>query len=85
MCAVQVPLDSTQAGLQFAAGKLVLAVAAQVYTERMGHIKLSCEGGCTCDAVEYNLLHPFYRCRACHVCVSKPDLDELMWTAQAAC
>ena len=59
---LQVPLDATQAALQFPSGKMVVALAAQVYTERMGHIKLSCEGGCTCDATEYNLLHPFYRC-----------------------
>ena len=58
---MQVPLDATQAAVQFPTGKAVVAVAAQVYTERMGHIQLSCEGGCTCDAVQYNLLHPFYR------------------------
>ena len=57
----QVPLDATQAATQFPSGRAVVALAAQVYTERMGHIQLSCEGGCACDTVEYNLLHPFYR------------------------
>ena len=47
--------------MQFPSGKLVMAVAASVYTERMGHIRLSCEGGCACSPIEYNLLHPFYR------------------------
>ena len=57
----QLPIDANQATMQFPLGKLVIAVAASVYTERMGHIRLSCEGGCACLPIEYNLLHPFYR------------------------
>ena len=66
----QVPIDANQASMQFPSGKLVIGIAASVYTERMGHIRLSCEGGCTCPTTVYNLLHPFYRCASVVCCAS---------------